>query len=152
MLQSDVMGDDGTRGESRSVDVGVLLCFALCLVSALVLLLLLLLLERDLINVWCCTAVVVRCVCVQQCVDRALLVARGGKHVLFLVRDPKAVTKILLFAATGTAGNAIDVLVEELLHRVSFRQCRSVYELLQELDCVERSWQVRALLCCSGVW
>ncbi|CAI5735122.1 unnamed protein product [Hyaloperonospora brassicae] len=93
---SDVIGNEGTRGESRSVE---------------------------------------------KCVDRALLVARGGKHVLFLVRDPKAVTKRLLFAATGAAGNAIDVLAEELLHRISFRQCRSVYELLQELDRVERSWQ-----------
>uniref|UniRef100_A0AAV1TIR3 Kinesin motor domain-containing protein n=1 Tax=Peronospora matthiolae TaxID=2874970 RepID=A0AAV1TIR3_9STRA len=74
---------------------------------------------------------------IDQCVDRALLVARAGKHVLFLVRDPKAVTKRLLFAVTGTVSNTMDVAAEEVLHRVCFRQCRSVYELLQELDHVE---------------
>ena len=86
--------------------------------------------------------------CHQQCVDRALLVARARKHVLFLVRDPKAVTKRLLFAVTGTVSNTMDVAVEEVLHRVCFRQCRSVYELLQELDRVETRRQVGSALVC----
>ena len=93
----------------------------------------------------------------------ALDVTQEGKHVLFLVRDPKAVTKRLAVAvsspattvtAAATAGGAAATAAMtteravKCLHQVHFRRCRSIYDLLRELDQVEQSWRVRAW-CCS---
>ncbi|KAG7386487.1 hypothetical protein PHYPSEUDO_015587 [Phytophthora pseudosyringae] len=77
----------------------------------------------------------------QQCVLAALLVAREGKQVLFLVRDPKGVTKRLAAAVSSPDAAMTTELAAECLHRVHFRKCRGVYELLCELDRVQQSWQ-----------
>lgn len=78
----------------------------------------------------------------QQCVHAALLVASEEKQVLFLVRDPKLVTKRLAAAVSSPDTAMTTDLAAECLHRVRFRKCRSVYELLCELDRVQQSWPV----------
>ncbi|KAL3670548.1 hypothetical protein V7S43_004862 [Phytophthora oleae] len=78
---------------------------------------------------------------IEQCVHAALLVAREGKQVLFLVRDPKGVTKRLAAELSSPDAVVTTELAAECLHRVRFRQCRSVYELLCELDREQQSCQ-----------
>ncbi|CAI5744738.1 unnamed protein product [Peronospora destructor] len=77
---------------------------------------------------------------INQCVDAAIQVTRGGKKVLFLVRDPKFVTKRLAVAVSSPAAAMTTEIAAECLHHVHFRQCRSIYEVLRELDHVEKSW------------
>eukprot|EP00644_Phytophthora_capsici_P017965 jgi/Phyca11/507132/fgenesh2_kg.PHYCAscaffold_25_\ len=78
---------------------------------------------------------------IEQCVHAALLVAREGQQALFLVRDPKGVTKRLAAALSRPDAAITTELAAECLHRVHFRQRRSVYELLCELDQEQQSWQ-----------
>lgn len=66
------------------------------------------------------------------------MVATDGGRVLFLVRDPKLVTKRLAAAVSSPDAAVSTDLAAECLHRVRFRQCRGVYELLCELDRVEQ--------------
>ncbi|CAH0491629.1 unnamed protein product [Peronospora farinosa] len=74
-----------------------------------------------------------------ECVEAALQVTRGGKKVLFLVRDPKFVTKKLAVAVSNPAAAMTTEIAAKCLHQIHFRQCRSIYELLRELDHVEKS-------------
>ncbi|ETL89938.1 hypothetical protein, variant 15 [Phytophthora nicotianae] len=78
---------------------------------------------------------------IERCVDAALLVTREGKQVLFLVRDPKGVTKRLAVAVSSPNAAMTTELAAECLHRVRFRQCRCVYELLCELDHLQQNWE-----------
>jgi hypothetical protein len=70
------------------------------------------------------------------------MVAKDGNQVLFIVRDPKLVTKRLAAAVSSADAAMTTDVAAEYLHRVRFRPCRSVYELLSELDLVRQSWQV----------
>ncbi|ETI43263.1 hypothetical protein F443_11711 [Phytophthora nicotianae P1569] len=88
---------------------------------------------------------------IERCVDAALLVTREGKQVLFLVRDPKGVTKRLAVAVSSPNAAMTTELAAECLHRVRFRQCRCVFELLCELDHLQQNWEVCILLLLSGV-
>ncbi|ETN06918.1 hypothetical protein, variant 3 [Phytophthora nicotianae INRA-310] len=88
---------------------------------------------------------------IERCVGAALLVTREGKQVLFLVRDPKGVTKRLAVAVSSPNAAMTTELAAECLHRVRFRQCRCVYELLCELDHLQQNWEVCILLLLSGV-
>ncbi|ETL89927.1 hypothetical protein, variant 4 [Phytophthora nicotianae] len=81
---------------------------------------------------------------IERCVDAALLVTREGKQVLFLVRDPKGVTKRLAVAVSSPNAAMTTELAAECLHRVRFRQCRCVYELLCELDHLQQNWENEA--------
>ncbi|KAG6623595.1 uncharacterized protein IUM83_01698 [Phytophthora cinnamomi] len=74
---------------------------------------------------------------IEKCVTAALMVTKDGGRVLFLVRDPKLVTKRLAAAVSSPTAAVPTDLAAECLHRVRFRQCRSVYELLCELDRVQ---------------
>ncbi|CAI5700945.1 unnamed protein product [Peronospora effusa] len=76
---------------------------------------------------------------INECVEAALQVTRGGKKVLFLVRDPKFVTKRLAVAVSDPAAAMTTEIAAKCLHQIHFRQCRSIYELLRELDHVEKS-------------
>ncbi|CAI5735045.1 unnamed protein product [Peronospora farinosa] len=76
---------------------------------------------------------------INECVEAALQVTRGGKKVLFLVRDPKFVTKKLAVAVSNPAAAMTTEIAAKCLHQIHFRQCRSIYELLRELDHVEKS-------------
>ncbi|KAF1777253.1 Sugar phosphate transporter domain [Phytophthora cactorum] len=77
-----------------------------------------------------------------QCVAAVLLVAREEKQVLFLVRDPNGVTKRLAAAVSSPDAAMTTELAAECLHRVRFRQCRDIYELLCALDHVQQCWEV----------
>ncbi|ETN06922.1 hypothetical protein, variant 7 [Phytophthora nicotianae INRA-310] len=81
---------------------------------------------------------------IERCVGAALLVTREGKQVLFLVRDPKGVTKRLAVAVSSPNAAMTTELAAECLHRVRFRQCRCVYELLCELDHLQQNWENEA--------
>ncbi|KAG6966495.1 hypothetical protein JG687_00004814 [Phytophthora cactorum] len=80
---------------------------------------------------------------IEQCVAAVLLVAREEKQVLFLVRDPNGVTKRLAAAASSPDAAMTTELAAECLHRVRFRQCRDIYELLCALDHVQQCWEER---------
>ncbi|CAH0473834.1 unnamed protein product [Peronospora belbahrii] len=79
--------------------------------------------------------------CLHECIKDALQVTRDGKKVLFLVRDPKSVTKRLAVAVSNPAAAMSTEIAAKCLHHVHFCQCRSIYELLCELDHVEKSWR-----------
>ncbi|KAG6971975.1 hypothetical protein JG688_00004220 [Phytophthora aleatoria] len=80
---------------------------------------------------------------IEQCVAAVLLVAREEKQVLFLVRDPNGVTKRLAAAVSSPDAAMTTELAAECLHRVRFRQCRDIYELLCALDHVQQCWEER---------
>ncbi|KAG3113099.1 hypothetical protein PI124_g10285 [Phytophthora idaei] len=80
---------------------------------------------------------------IEQCVAAVLLVAREEKQVLFLVRDPNGVTKRLAAAVSSPDAAMKTELAAECHHRVRFRQCRDIYELLCALDHVQQCWEER---------
>ncbi|KAI9914067.1 hypothetical protein PsorP6_006280 [Peronosclerospora sorghi] len=78
---------------------------------------------------------------IDKCVDKILQVISRKKHVLFLARDPKLVTKRLAVAVMSPDAPMGPEFAVECLRRVHFRNCRSVYSLLCELNRIETDWR-----------
>ncbi|TDH64717.1 hypothetical protein CCR75_002476 [Bremia lactucae] len=78
---------------------------------------------------------------IERCIDIVVSVAKSEKDVFILVRDPKRMTKRLAAAMMSPDGMMTIESAAKCLHRVHFRQCKSIYELLCELDHIQQNWK-----------